>query len=135
MIEMTSTPQKEHSQQALVNEIRIQWKLMWNEHFNDKVKAEGVSTNDYPTLFVGQGTIINATRDFKALNFKDILRQQKVENPDRYQPDKYVGGWNKFIKTNIVAATKTKNSSKTAPFKPSSNQAKKSGRGWLNMKY
>jgi hypothetical protein len=136
MIKMTSPSQEKHSQQALVEEIRIQWKQMWNEHFNDKVKAEGVSTNDYPTLLIGQGTIINATRDFKALNFKDILRQQKVENPDRYQPDKYIGGWNKFIKNSIAAKTgKAKNPSKATPSKPSSKQTKKSGRGWLNVKF
>jgi hypothetical protein len=49
---------------------------MKNERFNDKVKAEGVSVTNL--LSVEQGTVIHATRDFEALNFKEILEQHKV---------------------------------------------------------
>ena len=31
-----------------------QWKLLWSERFNDKVRAEGVSVSDY-TFFVWSG--------------------------------------------------------------------------------
>ena len=87
------------AQKKLVEELKGEWKLMWSERFNDKVKAEGVSVANYSSLSVEQGTVIHATRDFKALNFKEILEQHKVEQPERFiQPNPEVGGWNKFIK-------------------------------------
>jgi hypothetical protein len=57
---------------------------MWSERFDDKVRAEGVSMTNYTCLWVGQETIIDATNDFKALNFKEILKEHLVENPDRH---------------------------------------------------
>ena len=83
-----------------VEQLRGQWKSLWSERINDKVRAEDISNKTYDSLRVEQGTIIHATRDFKPLNFKEILEQHKVENPDRYiQPDVNQGGWNKFVKT------------------------------------
>jgi hypothetical protein len=112
---------------------------MWNERFNDKVRAEGVSVSDYTILRVERGTIIHATRDFKALNFKEILKQQLVEEPDRFiQPDAHVGGWNKFIKTKITShkLQRSKNLAsyitENNPNKLSLRQPKKGGRGWLH---
>ena len=110
---------------------------MWSERFDDKTKAEGVSIADYTSLKVEQGTIIHATKDFKALNFKEILEQRLVENPDRYiEPSNSVGGWNKFIKTEITNANSSKLPRKRAaqyvPEKPIRQQPKKGGRGWLH---
>ena len=59
--------------------------------------------NDYASLRVERGTVVHATRDFKVLNFKEILEQHMVEDTDRFvQPNVDVGGWNKFVKTKIV---------------------------------
>ena len=92
------------AQKELVEKLKVQWKLLWSERFNDKVRAEGVSVSDYASLNVERGTIIHATRDFKALSFKEILEQNVVENLDRVvQPDVDVGGWNKFVKTKITS--------------------------------
>jgi hypothetical protein len=129
-------PQSKHqAQKQLVEELKVDWKLMWAERFNDKIRAEGVSTNDFERLFVDQGTIIHATKDFKALNFKQILEQHMVENPDRYvQPDASVGGWKKFIK-NEITTVKTKPTKRADAYvaeKPKGQQPKKSGRGWLH---
>ena len=91
------------TQKELVNQLKEQWKLLWSERFNDKVKAEDVSLNEYATLRVEQGTVIHATRDFKVLNFKEILEQNLVADPERFvQPDVTVGGWGKFVKTEIT---------------------------------
>ena len=65
-------------QKELVEELRIQWKRLWQERVDDKVRAEGVATADYCDLFVDQGTIIHATRDFQALNFKKSLSNTKL---------------------------------------------------------
>ncbi|MDR0372833.1 MAG: hypothetical protein LBI79_04650 [Nitrososphaerota archaeon] len=119
----------------IVDELRIEWKSMWIEQFNDKVRAEGVSVADYERLKVSRGTILHATRSCETPEFKDILKENLVENPDRYiQPNNVEGGWRKFIKTNITKGTfKTKRVAEYAPPpKPKGKQPKKGGRGWLH---
>ena len=95
---------------------------------------------DYSLLRVERGTIIHATRDFKALSFKEILEQHMVENPDRFvQPEASVGGWNKFIKKEITSQRPQKSSRRIASSfaeKPDAHgvqQLKKRGRGWLHI--
>jgi hypothetical protein len=125
---------KAQAQKRLVEELQVQWKLLWSERFDDKQRAEGVSVKDYNKLYVEQGTIINATKDFRVLNFKEILQQHLIENPDRYlQPDKNSGGWGKFIKTEITNPIKKgSRAASYVPVKPKGGQAKKGGRGWLH---
>jgi len=123
------------AQKQLIEELKAQWKLLWTERFDDRVRAEGVSVNDYAILDVEKGTIIHATKDFKILNLNQILEKYKVENPERYvQPDVKVGGWNKFIKTEITGKTAknsrtTINTAERGP--PKKNQPSKK-RGWLH---
>lgn len=118
------------AEKELVEAIKSQWKLLWNERFNDKLRAEGVSENNYEILKVERGTIIHATRDYKALNFKEILDQHKVEQPERFiQPNVQTGGWNKFVKTKIHTAPRPM---PEIPKKKGAQQPKKSGRGWLH---
>lgn len=123
-------------QKALVESIKTEWKLMWNERYNDKIKAEGVSAQNYNLLKVDRGTIIHATRDFKPLNLKEVLEQNKIETPDRYiPPSPQIGGWNKFVKTKITNQTNNKRKHRSleyAPKKASTGQSKKGGRGWLH---
>lgn len=120
----------------MVEELRVQWKRLWQERVDDKVRAEGVAATDYCDLFVEQGTIIHATRNFKALNFKEILEQHQVENAERYiPPNPHIGGWAKFIKINIANQRPRKR--RRADFyrdeiKREKQQPKKGGRGWLN---
>ena len=128
------------AQKKLVEDLKVQWKLLWSERFDDKELAEGVSVNDYSILRVERGTIIHATRDFKALSFKEILEQNMVENPDRFvQPQINVGGWSKFIKKEITNRSRQKCGKLAAsylaekPDKSISQQPKKGGRGWLHF--
>ena len=128
------------AQKKLVEELKAQWRLMWNERFDDKLRAEEVSVSDYKILRVERGTVIHATRDFKALNFKEILKQQLIEEPDRFiQPDAHVGGWTKFIKTKITIhkPQRSKNIAsyiaENHPNKRNVQQPKKGGRGWLHV--
>jgi hypothetical protein len=130
---------KAQAQKKLVEELKVQWKLLWSQRFDDKKLAEGVSVNDYSILHVERGTIIHATRNFKALSFKEILEQHLVENPDRYiPPATSVGGWNKFIQKEITSQSRQKRGGRTAayisekPGKSASQQPKKGGRGWLH---
>ncbi|MCL5949254.1 MAG: hypothetical protein M1490_02105 [Candidatus Bathyarchaeota archaeon] len=123
------------AQKKLVEELRVQWKLLWSERLNDKIRAEDVSVGNYESLHVERGTIIHATRDFKALNFKEILETHMVANPDRFvQPDNRSGGWSKFVKTEIINRQHQRNTRAIAyvPKKQEGQQPKKGGRGWLH---
>lgn len=124
-------------QKEMVNELKNEWKKLWSERIDDKIRAEGIAINDYTSLFVDKGTIIHATRDYKALNFKEILEQHQITNTERYiPPDPNVGGWTKFVKKNI-------SNKKFLKEKPAANiyctekkvirQHKKGGRGWLHI--
>ena len=129
-----SNQTKREAQKQLVDELKVEWKSLWSEHFKDKVKAEGVSVSDYEKLHVSRGTIIQATRDYKVLNLKEILKENLIEKPEQYiQPNPHEGGWNKFIKTNITNnKPRTNRAQAYKPSKPTGKQPKKGGRGWLH---
>ena len=123
------------NQKELVEELKVEWKKLWLERMDDKVRAEGIAIKDYSSLFVDKGTVIHATRDFKALNFKEILEQHEISNAERYTPpDPHVGGWSKFVKTQITSQNHHRR--KRADFyeapKKEKQQQKKGGRGWLH---
>ena len=44
-----------------VEELKKQWKTLWQERIEDKVRAEGISGKDYSKLFVERGTIITVS--------------------------------------------------------------------------
>jgi len=124
------------NQKEMVDSLRIQWKRLWQERVDDKIRAEGIATADYCDLFVEKGTIIHATRNFKALSFKEVLEQHEVTNLDRVlPPDPQIGGWNKFIKTNITNQRPRKKRRAELYYdeKKEKQQPKKGGRGWLHI--
>ena len=125
------------AQKELVESLKTQWKLLWSERFNDKIRAEDVSVNDYVALSVERGTVIHANRDFKTLTFKEILERHLVENPERFiQPNAQTGGWNKFVKTTISTRNTRKKENSVLPCsdkKQGIHQTKKGGRGWLHV--
>jgi len=119
----------------MIEDLKIQWKKLWQERVDDKFRAEGIATDDYSNLFIERGTIIHATRDYKALNFKEILEQHQIVNADRFiPPSPQVGGWTKFIKTNITSLPRRrKRASLYCADKKEKQQPKKGGRGWLHL--
>ena len=121
-------------QKELVNSLKVEWKRLWVERMDDKVRAEGIAINDYSSLFVDRGTIIHATRDFKALNFREILEKHQVDNAERYiPPSPSIGGWAKFVKNNITSQkARKKRAENYCPEKKEKQQPKKGGRGWLH---
>ncbi len=122
-------------QKEMVEEIRVQWRHLWQERVDDKVRAEGIASGDYSKLFVEKGTIIHATRNFKALNFKEILDQNQIENTERFiSPAPQIGGWNKFIKTSIYINKPQRHTRALLHVEPEKEkqQPKKGGRGWLH---
>jgi hypothetical protein len=121
------------AQKQLVEELKSQWKLLWNQQINDKVRAEDISSDNYDKLQVERGTVIKASRDYKPLNFRDIL-EEHVEKPENYiAPNVQVGGWTKFVKTEITGASqKHRRAQAYIPEKKAVQQPKKGGRGWLH---
>jgi hypothetical protein len=120
----------------MVEQLKIYWKKLWQERLDDKVRAEGVATAEYVELFVDKGTIIHATRDYKAPSFREILVQHQIVNADRFvSPSPQVGGWTKFVRVNI--ASRRQRRSKRALLycedKKEQQQLKKGGRGWLHI--
>jgi len=119
-----------------VDELRTEWKDLWQTRVDDKIRAEGIAKQDYSNLFVEQGTVIMATRDFKPLEFYDIVETHLgCESSKAGAPNPTVGGWGKFIKNNIHK--QKKGPTKRAPPKPKPKkrqQLKKGGRGWRHSK-
>ena len=124
------------TQKDLVEQLKVEWKRLWQERVDDKVRAEGIAAGDYSKLFVDKGLIIHATRNFKALSFKEILEQNQVANADRFiPPSPQVGGWTKFVKTNITAKHIRQGKRASLYHEPEKEkqQQKKGGRGWLHV--
>ena len=119
-----------------VDELKGQWKLLWRNRIDDKVRAEGIANQDYSNLFVEQGTVIVATRDYKPPYFLEILQRHVSSDAEKLvPPDPAVGGWGKFIRS---AISKRKSvARKRAPPEPDrkrDQQLKKGGRGWLHFR-
>ena len=120
----------------VVDELRNDWKSLWRNRIDDKVRAEGIAQEDYSKLFIERGTVIMATRDFKPLEFFDIVQEYLEFDAEKaVPPNSTIGGWGKFIRKNI---RKKKNTTRrVAPPKPTAKkgqQRKKGGRGWLHAK-
>jgi hypothetical protein len=101
----------------------------------DKLQPSKFLNVHSPVLHVERGIVIHATRDLKALSFKEILEQHLVEDLDRaVQPDVQVGGWNKFVKTKITGSRpqRNKRTLPDIPKKRAVQQPKKGGRSWLH---
>jgi hypothetical protein len=117
-------------EKTLVDEIKGEWKKLWNERLDDKVRAEGIAVGNYQKLFVDKGTVIHATRNYKPLDLKDILKQHQLNSPKNEPTNPHIGGWNKFVKTQII------NQKPQITIEPETkvqrNQPKKGGRGWLH---
>ncbi len=118
----------------LLEELKMQWRILWRDRIDDKVRAEGIANRDYSLLFVERGTVVVATRDYKPLDFVEILKQHKpsdVENAAPPSPS--VGGWGKFIR-GVISKQKRFTRRRPAPLEPKKKvqQLKKGGRGWLH---
>ena len=123
-------------QAAKVEELKVEWKRLWRERFDDRVRAEGIANQDYGSLSVDKGTVIFATRNFKLLNFREILEEHGIDETFRFvQPNPNVGGWRKFISSTV--GVRNKRARRAAcrfdddVKKP--QQLKKGGRGWLHV--
>jgi len=122
----------------LVKEVRDQWNKMWWERIDDKVRAEGIANQDFPKLFVEQGSVIVATRNYRPPNFEEILEKNKAQQmtilPQPPQPSQ--GGYGKFIRDVLAKQKRYRHHSphkREIKSKETKKQSiKKNGRGWLH---
>lgn len=118
-------------------ELAKQWKNMWRERVDDKLRAEGIANVDYSMLFVERGTVIFAPRNFRMLSFKEILELHGIVPAERFVPSNpQVGGWGRFIRTVIVNQKTGRRAKRAALYskeEKKKQQLKKGGRGWLHL--
>lgn len=117
--------------------LKKQWKMLWCNRIDDKVRAEGIAREDYPMLFVDRGTVIVATRKYKPLDFREILNlhQQMRKGNTPIQMWSSSSGWGRFIKTVIKLQPRFSSRRQPQPSeekRKSNLQKKKGGRGWIH---
>jgi len=119
-----------------VEKLKAQWKNLWHDRIDDKMRAEGIASADYSMLFIEKGMIIFATRNFRMLNLREILEQHKVANAEQFvSPAPSVGGWGKFIRTFVTNRNphgRVRRSVQYEAEEKPMQQPKKGGRGWLH---
>lgn len=117
-----------------LGELKGEWRLMWSERFDDRVRAEGVVVRDYPLLLVDRGCVIFASRDARTPSFPEIVGYWASKG-SVYAPEPASGGWGKFIRTELRKGAHSRaddfvvNGSRVGLRK---QQLKKGGRGWLH---
>lgn len=127
-----------------IQQLRTQWKSLWDQKFEDKVRAEGIAKTDYPLLFIEKATVVYATRKFSMPALRDILKAHGlVDVEEKVFSNQYVGGWGKFIRDVLASAESGKRrSSRQRRFSvireeleknKKKQQRKKGGRGWLHI--
>lgn len=126
--------ENEKAVKAQVEAVKEEWKAMWSSRIDDKVVAEGIANGCFKLLSVDRGVVIAATRDFRQLDLREILRSY-VSNVDQaVSPPPSVGGWRKFAKTVVNNQSRVRKTVDSDDRKRLSvkAQAKKSGRGWVH---
>jgi hypothetical protein len=118
-----------------IAKLKEEWACLWRERFDDKTRGEGVSIRDYEFVFMSYGDIIFASRGAKTASFSEVVEYWGSQG-FVYSPDPAVGGWGKFIRTELNRQAH----SRAIEFKKSHGekskydwQLKKGGKGWLHV--
>jgi hypothetical protein len=113
-----------------VKELKTQWRAMWRER---------IAKDDYSLLLLECGTIVVATRKYRAPDFLEILEHHRkrldTESTIGYV-NPSVGGWRKFINSTLSRQQRFARRPRPEPLKSggkSTLQKKKGGRGWVHQ--
>ena len=117
--------------------LKEEWKSLWRERIDDKLRAEGIANRDYDMLFLDRGTVIFASRDAEIPSFREVLEVWAPPNiPYAVPPDPRVGGWRKFIRTELrqtVESRKRRFDYRERASKMKKQHLRKGGCGWLHV--
>ncbi|MFX0203989.1 MAG: hypothetical protein ACFFCW_48445 [Candidatus Hodarchaeota archaeon] len=85
---------------GFVREVKKEWKLLWNEKFDDSIRSEGVALKDYPLLFVEKGLVVYTSKGCCIDRFEKIVAKHENELDVKFisPPDPKEGGYGKFIR-------------------------------------
>jgi hypothetical protein len=125
--------------ESFIEDLRREWRAMWEERLDDRMRAESVAAKDYPELSVQKGLIIMATRDFRPLDFNDVISQylHKQDIQIHVPPNPEVGGWGRFAREVLATQNHRRNRRATLddiePHNAKTRLRKKGGRGWLHQ--
>lgn len=118
---------------GLRRELGAEWARLWRTRLDDEVRAEGISSHEFRSLFVDRGEILFATRDFKPVSLREILEKRLGHDvAGRVDPDPLVGGWKKFVRENLTVRKQVTRRERPETRFDVSQQQRKNGRGWLN---
>ena len=127
-----------HEYKAKRDALKERWKTLWQKRIDDKIRAEGIASDNFIELFIDRGDIIYATRDYKRPSFNEILEKHIPRNMvERVNPHHSTGGIGRFIKEKI---TKNKAERRKNPYINENNEQKKTqtrkkSLGWLHLKF
>lgn len=120
----------------LLDDVIEEWKALWRDRCDDRVKAEAMASRDFSLLCIEKGTVIAASRAFKPLDLRSILKGHEANNSSDAVPvHSSLGGWGKFARTVLIKQSRArvrKGSSKKSRYKIL--QMKKGGKGWLHRR-
>ena len=123
---------------AFVEELKQRWTALWQDRIDDKLRAEGIASEDYTRLFVEQGTVIVATRDYAPPRFGEIVERHAEEQQPGVVvvPHPVVGGWGKFARDILSKQRRFTKQGRPVPSEPvkKRQQLKKGGKGWLHVR-
>jgi hypothetical protein len=135
LVESKSAAEARAERDEFRRKLKEEWTLVWRERFDDRLKAEGVAVRDYPMLFMDRGVVVFASRDAKPPCFSEIVAAWASQGR-LYCPDSSVGGWGKFIRTEMrkVSSSRARAYRESPPKLAGGKvQQKKGGRGWLHL--
>lgn len=127
---------KEVARREFLCGLKEEWRIMWQERYDDRNKAEAVAVRDYPSLLTDRGFVIFANKGAKIPSFSEIVEFWASQGLV-YAPNPSVGGWGKFIRTELrkPGHLRAREYNYVKP-KPKSEklQLKKGGRGWVHRR-
>ena len=123
--------ERSHAEKTRI-ELKNEWIRLWSTKYDDKKKGEGISTHKHHRLYVDQGQVIYATRDYYQLDFNEILEKNLGKDyAEKISPPPEIGGWRKFAKNTLPVKKKLEREKPKTKVDLSQHQ-RRGGRGWLN---
>ena len=123
--------------EVLSDDVIEEWKALWRDRCDDRVKAEAMANRDFSLLCIERGTVIAASRAFKPLDLRSILKNHASDDAGNVVPTHpSLGGWGKFVRNVLSKQSRVrvgKRSSRSRG-RRGNLQRTKSGRGWLHRR-